>query len=115
VFLVSEERFEQLVDEALESLPEKFVSAIENVAITVDGDSRPGPLLGLYHGIPLTKRDSLSYSGVMPDEITLYKNTICSLCRSDDDVRQQVRITVLHEIGHYFGISDGRLEELGWG
>ena len=114
MFSVSSERFEQLVDEALTLLPESLTAAIDNVAIVLDDESPIGHLLGLYHGIPITKRDPGSYSLVMPDEITLYKNTICSSCHSENDVREVVRLTVLHEIGHYFGIDDNRLDELGW-
>jgi predicted Zn-dependent protease with MMP-like domain len=62
----------------------------------------------------LTRRGLGSYSGVMPDRITLYQKTICSRCDSEDDVRTQIRKTVIHEVAHHFGISDPRLEELGW-
>ena len=75
----------------------------------------PGPpgLLGLYEGIPLTSRTS-QYSGVLPDHITIYQQAICAICRTEPEVAEQVRRTVIHEVGHYFGISDGRLRELGW-
>jgi predicted Zn-dependent protease with MMP-like domain len=114
VFAVSDQHFDECVEDALRTLPDRFASAVENVAIVVDRDSPPSSLLGLYHGIPLTKRDSQSYSGVQPDIITLYQQAICAFCHSDDEVAAQVRIVVLHEIGHYFGISDARLRELGW-
>jgi predicted Zn-dependent protease with MMP-like domain len=112
---VSDDRFEELVEEALAQLPEHLARAIDNVAITIDVDAPVGDLLGEYHGIPLTERDSLSYSGVMPDEVTLFKNTICAVCADEDELRHEVRVTVIHEIGHHFGVDDDRLDELGWG
>jgi predicted Zn-dependent protease with MMP-like domain len=114
VFEVSNERFEELVAEGLDALPEALKRAIDNVAIIVETESRHRNLFGLYEGIPLTERDFQGYTGVMPDRITLYQATICSVCSSEEDVRAQVRKTVIHEIAHHFGISDPRLEELGW-
>lgn len=114
MFAVTDQRFDECVNDALRTLPEMFASAVENVALVVDRDSPASSLLGKYHGIPLTKRDYLSYSGVLPDVITLYQQAICAVCSSDHEVCAEVRITVLHEIGHYFGIDDARLRELGW-
>lgn len=114
MFVVTRERFEQLVAEALDSLPPQLGSAMENVAVLVDDRARGRSLFGLYEGIPLTKRGPQSYSGVMPDRITLYQETICSVCSSEVEVIAQVRKTVIHEVAHHFGISDPRLEELGW-
>lgn len=114
MYVVANDRFDQLVDEALASLPEELASQIDNLAIIVD-DRPPGPLFGLYEGVPLTKRGGrTSYSAVMPDRITLYQATICRVCANETEVRAQIRKTVLHEIAHHFGISDPRLEELGW-
>jgi predicted Zn-dependent protease with MMP-like domain len=114
VFEISEERFDELVDEALATLPKELSSKIDNVAIIVD-DRPPGRLFGLYEGIPLTKRGgNTSYNGVMPDRITLYQETILRYCSNEEEVKAQVRKTVLHEVAHHFGISDPRLEELGW-
>lgn len=73
-----------------------------------------GTLLGLYHGIPITQRGEY-YNLVVPDKISIYQEPIESICETDDDIREQVRITVLHELGHYFGIDDDRLHELGMG
>lgn len=108
------ERFEQLVADALDGLPESLGLAMENVAVMVDDRSPPGRLLGLYEGIPLTKRLN-AYSAVMPDRITLFMQTICASCRDEDEVVEAVRRTVIHEVGHHFGIDDHRLRELGWG
>jgi predicted Zn-dependent protease with MMP-like domain len=114
MFRVSNERFEELAAEAVASLPESLSSRMDNVAIIVEDEAKGRNLFGLYEGIPLTRRGFLSYNAVMPDRITLYQTTICQVCASEDDVRAQVRKTVIHEIAHHFGISDPRLEELGW-
>ncbi|HEY4669617.1 MAG TPA: metallopeptidase family protein [Tepidiformaceae bacterium] len=117
--------FRRLVREAVASLPQELLDRVHNVDIVIE--TRPsardrktaglGPhrtLLGLYHGIPLTKRGEY-YNLVLPDKISIYQEPIESICRSDDEVREQVRKTVLHEIAHYFGIDDERLHELGMG
>ena len=111
---VSEERFEELVAQALDSIPVALGSLMDNVAVTIDGHAEGRRLLGLYEGIPLTKRGPMSYSGAMPDKITIYRETICSICSTEAEVIAQVRKTVIHEVAHHFGISDPRLEELGW-
>jgi predicted Zn-dependent protease with MMP-like domain len=113
MFQVSNERFEELAAEAVASLPESLSSHMDNVAIIVEDEARGRNLFGLYEGIPLTRRNN-SYNAVMPDRITLYQTTICQVCANEDDVRAQVRKTVIHEIAHHFGISDPRLDELGW-
>lgn len=114
VFEVSNERFEELAAEAVASLPEALSSRMDNVAIIVEDEARGRNLFGLYEGIPLTRRGFSSYNAVMPDRITLYQRTICRVCSNEDEVRAQVRKTVIHEIAHHFGISDPRLDELGW-
>ena len=73
-----------------------------------------GTLLGLYEGIPLTKRGPMSYSGVAPDRITIFRGPLTRLANDEADLARKVRVTVLHEVGHYFGMSDDRLRELGW-
>ncbi len=106
-------RFEDMVVTALDGLPEELGQLMRNVAVTVE--HRPGPpgLLGLYEGIPLTSRTS-QYAGVLPDRITIYRQAICAICRTEQEVDDQVRRTVIHEIAHHFGIDDNRLRELGW-
>ena len=105
-------RFEQLVAEALDGIPDELAQRIDNVVIRVQEDSRAG-LLGLYEGIPLTRREQ--YGGMaMPDRITIYRRPILRHCRSEEEVVHQVMVTVVHEIAHHFGISDARLHELGW-
>lgn len=110
---VSEDRFEELVSDALDSLPPEFGSRIDNVAVVVEDGTPESTLLGLYEGIPLTRR-TLGYTGVTPDRITIFRLPILARSRTEADVEEQVRRTVLHEVGHYFGIGDRRLRELGW-
>jgi predicted Zn-dependent protease with MMP-like domain len=115
MFVVTREHFEELVVDALNSLPPELGDAMENVAVVVEDRAARGTLFGLYEGVPLTRRGPSSYSGVMPDRITLYQETICGVCCSEAEVVAQVRKTVVHEVAHHFGINDPRLDELGWG
>ena len=104
--------FEALVADALASIPDNLRAEMENVAIIIDDQSPPGPLFGLYEGIPLTKR--VSYAGVVPDRITLFLATICRSASTPEDLARRVRVTLLHEVGHHFGMDETRLRELGW-
>ena len=106
--------FEKMVGTALDSLPKQFADHMKNVAVLVEHGAGPPGLLGLYQGIPLTERTTTGYTGVMPDRITIYQQSICAICSSEAEVVEQVRRTVIHEVGHYFGLSDERLRELGW-
>lgn len=106
-------RFESMVATALDGLPAELGDLMRNVVVVVDHDPGPPGLLGLYQGIPLTSRTT-SYAGVLPDQITIYRQAICAISSTAAEVADQVRITVVHEVGHHFGISDERLEELGW-
>jgi len=108
-------RFEELVAAALDEIPPALGRLIDNVAVLVEEDSAERNLLGLYEGIPLTERTTSGYAGVLPDRITLYRRRICAACDSEADVVEEVRVTVIHEIAHHFGIDDDRLHELGWG
>jgi len=110
---VAPELFEDMVVQALDGLPPDLGKLMRNVAVTVEHDHGPRGLLGLYHGVPLTERTS-QYSAVLPDQITIYRRAICAICRNEDEVVEQVRRTVVHEVGHHFGIDDERLHELGW-
>jgi len=105
---------EVFVAEALATIPNELRAEMENVAIIIDDESPPGPLYGLYEGIPLTRRGPMSYGGVMPDRITLYQDTISAHCHNEAELIAQIRKTVIHEIAHHFGIGDPRLKELGW-
>jgi predicted Zn-dependent protease with MMP-like domain len=114
VIEMSRAAFEELVVDALDSIPEALAAQMQNVAVVVE-DQAPEPgLLGLYHGIPLTQRGEW-YGGVLPDRIAIYRENILRVCETLDDVVRQVRITVVHEVAHHFGIDDERLDELGWG
>lgn len=116
------ERFEDLVAEALAGLPEEFRERLDNVDVEVADwptirqlargrVGRRWQLLGLYEGIPLTRRDA-GYDMVLPDRITIFRRPIELICRSEEEIVRQVRKTVIHEIGHHFGIDDERLREL---
>ena len=110
---VAPERFEEMVAAALDGLPADLGRLMSNVAVTVQHEPGPPGLLGLYQGIPLTRRTS-GYAGVLPDRITIYRQAICAVCAGEDEVVTQVRRTVIHEVGHHFGITDARLRDLGW-
>jgi predicted Zn-dependent protease with MMP-like domain len=109
-------RFEELVGEALDEVPEELLGHMNNVVILVEDDPPAGDpsLLGVYEGYALTER-GWDYAGVLPDRITIYRNPILAICESDEDVVEEVAVTVVHEIAHHFGIDDERLHELGWG
>ena len=113
---MSFERFEELVGDALDKVPAKLMRRLDNVVIVVE-DEPPGQeknLLGLYEGHALTDR-GWEYGGVLPDKISIFRVPILRICETEDDVIEEVTITVVHEIAHHFGIDDARLHELGWG
>ena len=105
--------FERVVLETLDSLPPELRDRISNVEVVVEDEPPDGrPLLGLYQGVPLTRRGS-GYSGALPDKITIYRGPLERLYGDDiDALREQIRHVVLHEIAHHFGISDARLVEI---
>jgi len=117
------EKFEELVDKAVQNLPAEIFDHLDNVEVVVD--NRPSPiqlrkygmkphqmLLGLYEGVPQPRRSS-NYGMVLPDKITIFQNTVEAVCRSDEEVIAEVEKVVKHEIAHHFGISDARLREIG--
>jgi predicted Zn-dependent protease with MMP-like domain len=107
-------RFDELVSDALDQIPTELTAAMDNVVVLVaDRHPQDDELLGLYEGVALTERDS-DYAGALPDAITIYRDALLAVCDSDDEVVDQVAITVIHEIAHHFGIDDERLDELGW-
>lgn len=110
------DRFEELVADALDEVPGKLMSMLDNVAIVVEDVPPDGEmnLLGLYEGFALTDRD-WNYGGVLPDKISIFRKPILRICETEEDVVHEVAVTVVHEIAHHFGIEDERLHELGWG
>ena len=117
---VSPARFETLVADALDAIPEPLAAAIDNLAIVVE--DRPSPeqageygadLLGLYEGVALTERGFFD-GGLLPDRIVVFRLPLCEIAHDEEDLVDQVLVTVVHEIAHHFGIDDERLAELGW-
>jgi predicted Zn-dependent protease with MMP-like domain len=113
VIEVEPARFEEMVASALDELPGELGRLMSNVAVTVEHNPGPPGLLGLYQGVPLTSRTT-GYAAVLPDRIIIYHQAICAYCQSEQEVADQVRRTVIHEVAHHFGIDDPRLRELGW-
>lgn len=110
---VSRRRFEELTADALDALPEWVLERLDNVEVMTEADppdDQPN-LLGLYHGVPQSSR-GLSYSGALPDTITLYRSTICAEAHDEAQLARVIAHTVAHEIAHHFGISDERLLEI---
>jgi predicted Zn-dependent protease with MMP-like domain len=108
--------FERLVIAELDLLPDEMMDGLENVSFTVEDLPEDGSLhlLGLYHGIALTDRGNYGY-GELPDRITLYRKPLLAFCRDLDDLKEQIHVTLVHEIGHFYGLDDDALHELGWG
>lgn len=110
---IPEARFEELVTRALDAVPDELWEHFDNVAVVVEDAHPDDPeLLGLYEGIPLTERED--YTGVLPDRIALYRLPLCAMCSDEEDLVEEVRITVVHEFAHHMGIDDQALHDLGW-
>ncbi len=117
--------FEEIVREALDALPEEFARRMENLAVVVEDEPEPEllrslgldprreTLFGLYQGVPLDQRGS-TYAGVLPDKISIYYRPLLRAYHSPERIREQVRSTVIHEIGHYFGLDDKTIRDLGY-
>jgi predicted Zn-dependent protease with MMP-like domain len=117
---MDKEQFESLVAQAVENLPEEFQELLENIYVVVEdrpnadqlrGAGKGNTLLGLYEGVPMTERGS-GYGLVLPDKITIFRLPIERECKNENEIRTVIEQVVKHEIAHYFGISDERLEEL---
>jgi predicted Zn-dependent protease with MMP-like domain len=118
---IDRQRFEELVADALDSIPESLARVMDNVAVFVEEwpTARQlagirGTLLGVYEGVDLTRRSPLSYAGALPDRITIFQGPISRMANTEEELVKLVTTTVIHEVAHHFGISDARLEELGW-
>lgn len=102
------------MSDALDMVPDELGRLMDNVVVVVEDRHRDEDLLGLYEGVPLTERED--YGGmVMPDKITLYRIPLCEFVRDEEELVEEVTITVVHEIAHHFGIDDDKLHEWGWG
>ena len=118
-------RFEELVRDALDDLPEEFATRLENVEVIVEDEPSPellrsmglhprrDTLFGLYRGVPLGRR-GVGYGGVLPDTITIFYRPLLRACVTPESIRRQVRITVIHEIAHFFGLDDAAIRALGY-
>ncbi|MFC8731784.1 metallopeptidase family protein [Luteimicrobium sp. NPDC057192] len=108
--------FEDAVRDALDAIPRDLAAQIENVVVLVEDDAPADDpeLLGLYEGTPLTERGTWWAAGALPDRITIYRNPTLAICDTREDVVEEVVVTVVHEVAHYFGIDDARLHDLGW-
>ena len=112
---VDEDRFVELAEAALASLPPQLAGLLDNVVLFVEDDAPPEEpdLLGLYDGVALTERDT-TYGGVLPDRIMIFRRPTLAICETEQDVVEEGHITVVHEIAHHFGIDDARLHDLGY-
>ncbi len=112
---MSPHRFDELVSDALDLIPAQLAAAMDNVVVLVEDRHPDEPdLLGLYEGVALTERDT-TYAGALPDVVTIYRGALLDMCDCEQEVVDEVAVTVVHELAHHFGIDDDRLHELGWG
>ena len=113
---IDEAEFEELVSRALDGVPPELTGLMDNVVVLIEAEppADEPDILGLYDGVPLTERDS-NYTFFAPDRIFIYRGPLTRMCETEDEVVEEVRITVVHEIAHHFGIDDERLHELGYG
>ena len=111
---IDEDAFAALVERALEELPDPLWDQLSNVAVIIEDANPEDPqLLGLYEGIPQTER--WDYAGVLPDKISVYRLALCEMCTDAEELVEEVKITVVHELAHHLGISEDSLHEMGWG
>lgn len=112
---VSQEVFEAMINDALDTIPEEFARHMTNMVVLARDFNPDEPtLLGLFEGIPLTDQHS-NHSGFLPDAVFVYKDALEAMCSDKEELRHEVKVTVLHEVGHYFGLEEHELHELGWG
>ena len=109
--------FESIVEESLDDVPEDLMAMLDNVVFLVEDEppSEDPDLLGVYDGVPLTERDSGWGIRNLPDRITLFRGPLTRMCEDLEDLREEIAVTVVHEIAHHFGIDDAALHDLGWG
>jgi predicted Zn-dependent protease with MMP-like domain len=110
---IPEARFEELVGEALDAVPDELWQHFDNIVVLIEDEHEDEhDLLGIYEGIPLTERDE--YAGAMPDVIRIFRFPLCAFCTDEEELVDEVHVTVVHEFAHHLGIDDDRLHELGW-
>ncbi|WP_240917902.1 metallopeptidase family protein [Phycicoccus sp. HDW14] len=114
---LSTERFDAIVRDALDEVPEELTAMLDNVVFLVEDEPPPGDpdLLGVYEGVPLTERADAWSSGSLPDRIILFRGPLTRMCEDLEELTEEIAVTVVHEIAHHFGIDDAALHELGWG
>lgn len=113
---ISPERFEELVDQALDAIPDELAAQVHNLVVLVEEwppEGEPQDTLGLYDGVALTDRNDL-YGLTLPDRIFIFRQPLQQMCVDETDLAAEIRITVVHEIAHHFGIDDEKLHQLGW-
>ena len=110
------EVFEELVADALDEVPPELMKLMDNVVVLVEPEppADDPELLGVYHGTPLTERDGWWAAGALPDRVTIFRGPLERMCDSAEELREEIAVTVIHEVAHHFGIDDERLHELGW-
>ena len=110
---VSRERFEELVDDALDTIPAELAARVHNLVVLVEEEPPPGEpydLLGLYVGSTL----GIDAAGYLPDQVFVFRGPLMDFCADEDELVKEIRVTVIHEVAHHFGIDDARLHDLGW-
>ena len=115
---MTDKQFDWCVNQALDLLPDQVAEQIACVAVIVQDfppEGEPPDLLGLYDGVPVTERFGFGGIGALPDRITIFRQPILAICQTAADVVDEVVITLVHEVAHYFGIDEDRIHELGWG
>jgi len=112
---LTEEEFEALVVDELDALPDEMVDGLDNVVFVTEARPEDGSLdlLGLYDGVALTERGTYGF-GELPDRIILYREPLVDIAADLDDLKDQIHVTLVHEIAHFYGIDDAQLHELGW-
>lgn len=117
---MSEEDFDQAVSDALDAIPPALAQRLSNVAVFVEDEYEPEPwedpemeLLGLYDGIPLTERAEMPFQ--LPDRIVVFRGPLLRMCSDREELVDEITVTVVHEVAHFFGIDDDTLHALGWG
>lgn len=112
---ISPAEFDQLVNDALDALPLEISQRVQNVVVLVEptAPAEDPDLLGIYDGVALTER-AANHGGDLPDRILLFRDNLLAMCETPEELADEVRVTVIHEVAHHFGLSDARLDELGW-